>query len=121
MAKDLPGDPSLYSIRLDKSDRWRVGDTRIPLERVVEQWLAGETPEQIVDSCDVLQLADVYAVISYYLQNRIPVDEYIRFMNAMGDETERMIRQAMPLRPGFKEELLARWAKREKDNAPPSQ
>src|SRR4051794_36697476 len=44
----------------------RIANTRIPLERVIESFLTGMTPEEIALSFDVLQLEDIYAVINYY-------------------------------------------------------
>ena len=55
----------------------RIADTRIPLERVVQAFLAGMTPEQIVHDFDVLRVEDVYAVINYYLHHRGEVDAYV--------------------------------------------
>src|SRR5437764_676682 len=89
----------------------RVTDTRIPLETIVEHYKAGETPEQIVEAFDTLRLADVYTLIGYYLDHRDAVDEYVRRMEALGDEMERKIKAEMPLRPGLKEEMKGRWAR----------
>jgi uncharacterized protein (DUF433 family) len=55
----------------------RIANTRIPLERVVRAFLAGETPEQITQNFDVLKLEDVYAVVNYYLHHRDEVDAYM--------------------------------------------
>jgi len=55
----------------------RIGDTRVPLERVVRAFLAGMTPEQIVHDFDVLRVEDVYAVINYYLHHRSEIDAYL--------------------------------------------
>ena len=55
----------------------RIADTRIPLERVIESFLAGMTPEQIAQNFDVLKIEDIYAVINYYLHNREEVDAYM--------------------------------------------
>jgi uncharacterized protein (DUF433 family) len=55
----------------------RVKDTRIPLERIVRAFLAGSTPEQIVQDYDVLTIEDAYAVINYYLHHRDEIDAYL--------------------------------------------
>jgi uncharacterized protein (DUF433 family) len=55
----------------------RIADTRIPLERVIESFLAGMTPEEIAQSFNVLTLEDIYAVVNYYLHNRKEVDAYM--------------------------------------------
>ena len=106
-----------WPLTLDPSGRWRVLGTRIPMELVIQHYLADVTPEEIVEAYDTLRLADVYAVISYYLEHRDEVDEYIREIEAKGDEMEQMIRAAMPPRPELKHELLERWAHREAQNA----
>jgi len=56
----------------------RVTGTRVQLERIVHAFQDGATAEGIVRSYDTLQLADVYAVISWYLHNQTKVDEYLR-------------------------------------------
>ena len=57
---------------------FRVGKSRVLLELVLRAFKRGETPEGIVRSYRTLQLADVYAVISRYLADRAPFDEYLR-------------------------------------------
>src|SRR3990172_468219 len=64
-------------LRVTEDGVVRIADTRIPLERVVRAFLAGMTPEQIVHDFDVLKVADVYAVINYYLHHRDEVDAYM--------------------------------------------
>src|SRR5437588_11589776 len=70
----------------------RVTGTRIPLERVVYAFDQGRSPEEIVCSFPTLSLADVYAVIAYYLRNREPVDDYVRQQEIEADEIERQVR-----------------------------
>ena len=47
-----------------------VGGTRVPLDTVVEAFLDGATPEEISYQYPSLALADIYAVVGYYLSNR---------------------------------------------------
>ena len=56
----------------------RVGKSRVLLELVIRAFQRGQTPESIVQSYDTLSLPDVYAVVSYYLANPAPFDEYLR-------------------------------------------
>ena len=56
----------------------RIGQSRINLDLVIEQYENGETPEELVRSYDTLVLADVYAVISYYLRHRDEVQAYLK-------------------------------------------
>ncbi|HEY0459215.1 MAG TPA: DUF433 domain-containing protein [Pyrinomonadaceae bacterium] len=55
----------------------RVGNSRVSLDTVVIAFNQGATPEQIVEDYDSLELGEVYAVISYYLQNRETVENYL--------------------------------------------
>ena len=56
----------------------RVGGTRVTLDSVVGAFLQGATAEDIVRKYPTLNLADVYAVLSYYLRRRADVDAYLR-------------------------------------------
>ena len=80
-------------LRSDESGVIRVGKTRVPLDTVVYHFNQGSTPEEIVMSYPTLDLADVYAVIKYYLYNRAKVDAYLREREAeagrIKEENER--------------------------------
>jgi uncharacterized protein (DUF433 family) len=85
----------------------RIGDTRIPLERVIESFLAGMTPEEITLSFDVLRLEDIYAVVDYYLYNREEVDAYMLAAEAEAERTRgEMEKRFDPT--GIRGRLLAR-------------
>lgn len=55
----------------------RVAQTRVTLDTVIEVYKAGSTPEEIARHYPSLQLADVYAVVTYYLRHRDEVEEYL--------------------------------------------
>lgn len=55
----------------------RVSGTLIPLETVVRAFHQGATPEEIAQDFPALDLADIYAVLAYYLANRDMVDAYV--------------------------------------------
>ena len=69
----------------------RIKGTRIPLERVIRAFLAGATVEQIVHDFDVLSIADVYAVVNYYLQHRDEVNAYLVTAEQEADAARRNI------------------------------
>ncbi|MEE4358006.1 MAG: DUF433 domain-containing protein [Desulfococcaceae bacterium] len=54
-----------------------VGKTRVTLDTVINSFNNGATAEEIVYQYPVLNLADIYAIISYYLKNRNEIDSYI--------------------------------------------
>ena len=55
----------------------RVVGTRIGLDIIVDEYNSGVSPEEIVYNYPSLSLANVYAVITYYLENKGDVDNYI--------------------------------------------
>jgi uncharacterized protein (DUF433 family) len=85
----------------------RVGGTRVTLDTVIGAFLDGATPEEIVLNYDSLDLADVYAVISYYLRNRLAVDTYL----AQREQQAAILRRENEARApsaGLRERLLLR-------------
>lgn len=97
----------------------RVGGTRVTLDTVIAAYRRHDSPEQIAESYDVLQLADVYAVISYYLQHRAEVDAYLEQRAREAEALRREIEQRFD-QVGFRERLLVRRAEREKLTRDPS-
>ncbi len=65
-------------LREEPAGVFRVGNSRVLLELVLQAFRRGETPEGIVRSYRSLALADVYALISRYLANPAPFEEYLR-------------------------------------------
>ena len=65
-------------LRTDAHGTVRVGGTRVTLDSVVGAFLQGATAEDIVRKYPTLNLADVYAVLSFYLRRRADVDAYLR-------------------------------------------
>src|SRR5256885_13007283 len=94
-------------LRTDENGVMRVGKTRVRLGTVITAWKYGDSPEQIVENFDSLDLADVYAVISYYLNHQSEVENYLEQNRLEGErlraENERRFPQA-----GIRERLLAR-------------
>ncbi len=95
-------------LREEPQGIFRVGKSRVLLELVIRAFQAGATPESIVQSYDTLDLPDVYAVVSLYLTNPAPFDEYLRERARAGDEMKRKILASQPVRPNLREVLLTR-------------
>jgi uncharacterized protein (DUF433 family) len=104
------------SLRIDEGGVVRVGMGRISLDLVVEQYENGMTPEDMVRAYDTLLLADVHAVIAYYLRHRDEVQVYLK---RRAEEAEALRLKIEAERPRVsREELLARREATEKSNAP---
>lgn len=84
-----------------------VGKTRVTLDTVISSFKNGATAEEIVYQYPVLILADIYAIISYYLRNQKEIDSYInRRSNISNQVYER--NKARFDNIGIRERLLAR-------------
>jgi uncharacterized protein (DUF433 family) len=104
---------------VDEGGAVRVGKSRISLDLVVEQYENGMTPEDMVRAYDTLVLANVYAVIAYYLRHRDEVRAYLKRRAEEAAALRVRIEGASPRIS--REELLARRSAAEKANAPAGQ
>jgi uncharacterized protein (DUF433 family) len=86
----------------------RVTGTRVLLERIVHAFEDGATPEQIVQRYDTLRLADVYAVLTWYLRHRTEVAEYLRKRAEAAEAIRRSIEAKQPDRTELRARLMAR-------------
>jgi uncharacterized protein (DUF433 family) len=90
----------------------RVGDTRVTLDTLVSAFEEGATAEEIVYQYPSLNLADVYAVLGYYLQRQVEVDTYLQRRR----EQVQVVRESNEARytpQGIRERLLARRSERD--------
>jgi uncharacterized protein (DUF433 family) len=94
-------------LHLDVDGVLRVGGTRVTLDIVVEAYLEGAEAEEIVLQYDSLRLADVHAVISYYLEHREEVEAYLRTRRQQAEVVRREIEARTP-QAGIRDRLLAR-------------
>ena len=85
----------------------RVGGTRVTLDTVISAFLGGSSPVEIAHQYAVLNLADVYAVITFYLRRQAEVDAYLEQGQR---ETQAAAQEFAAMRPapGLRERLLAR-------------
>lgn len=108
-------------LRREESGAIRVGNSRVLLELVIRAFQNGETPEAIVQSYDTLSLADVYAVIGYYLSQPDAMDEYVTARSTAADVTRQRIEAAQSLRSNVREMLLTRAKAKEQQRAATAQ
>jgi len=85
----------------------RVAGTRVTLDTLVDVFSTGASPEEIAQNFPVLDLDDVYAVVTYYLRHRAEVDAYLRERQTQAEATRREIEARSP-QTGLRDRLLAR-------------
>jgi len=78
-------------LRLTEDGTIRIADSRVSLDSVLQHYKLGASAEQIVQKFPALDLADVYAAISYYLNNEDTVEEYLREQEARGNQLQQKI------------------------------
>ncbi|MHB1423949.1 MAG: DUF433 domain-containing protein [Gemmataceae bacterium] len=106
-------------LRVDEGGALRVGNSRISLDLVVEQYENGMTPEDMVRAYETLDSADVHAAIAYYLRHQ---DEVRGYLKRRKEEAETLRAKIEAERPRVsREELLARRRAKEKADAPTGQ
>jgi uncharacterized protein (DUF433 family) len=94
-------------LKTDSDGVVRVGHTRVTLDSVIASFKEGATAEEIVAQYPSLLLADVYAVIGYYLQQQAEIEAYLnqrqQLVNQVRQQNEARFNQI-----GIRERLLAR-------------
>ena len=97
-------------LRVDTNGVIRVGGTRIPLETVIEEYRNGADADEIAHNYDSLQLADVHAVISYYLKHSSEVTAYFAEREERAEQVRAENERRSPSE-GWHERFLARRLK----------
>lgn len=106
-----------HPVPLQKDDEgvWRIAGTRLNLDLLVAKYWQGWTPEQIVDAHPVLDVANVYAILAWYLANRSGVDQYLASRREAAARLKTDIEQAQGRAPVV--ERLAAMAQERREQA----
>ncbi|MBC7931199.1 MAG: DUF433 domain-containing protein [Rubrivivax sp.] len=101
-------------LRLTDDGTIRVANSRVSLDSVVHHYKLGASAEQIAQKFPALDLADVYAAITYYLKHEEAIEEYLRQQEAEGDEVQEKIESDPQYQKAFAE-LRARLVARKSE------
>ena len=94
----------------------RIGNSRISFDLIIDRYESGATAEDIVRLYDSLDLADVYAAISYYLRHRDQLKSYLQRRAAEADSVQARMESQRPR--VTRDELVARKSAAETMHAP---
>jgi len=97
-------------LKTDSDGVVRVGRTRVTLDTVIAAFNEGATAEEIVYRYPTVQLADVYAVLSYYLRRPKEVEAYLQQRQHIAKQVHQQNQALFELK-GIRDRLLARQAK----------
>ncbi|GIK67470.1 MAG: hypothetical protein BroJett018_52640 [Chloroflexota bacterium] len=100
-------------LRHDADGVIRIGKSRVTLQSVVSDFERGASPEEIVHHYPALNLADVYFVIGYILQNRAEVDAYVTEQRRLAAQVRQEVESHYPNDP-LRAKLLAALEARQK-------
>jgi len=85
----------------------RVGGTRVSLDSIIIAFQQGDSPESIAEQFPAVPLADVFAVVSYYLRHRAEVEAYLVEREQAEEAVRKKCAERFP-QEGLREKLLAR-------------
>jgi uncharacterized protein (DUF433 family) len=105
MALSVAAEPVPFVV--DADGVARVGGTRVTLDTVVRAFKRGDAAEEIAASYSPLALAEVYAVIAYYLRHEPDVEAYLRRRQQQSDDVHELIASRSDRRE-IRERLRAR-------------
>ena len=91
----------------------RIANTRITLDVIVAAYQHGDTPEAINEGFPTLKLADIYAVIAYYLKNQVAVDAYLRKRDEQAEQIHRELEAKRPEMFDLRAKLMKRTAEQD--------
>ena len=99
--------PIALPLTADANGVIKIAGSRVTLDTVVRAFIRGATAEEIAQQYPSINLADIYATISYYLQNRAEVEKYLeqrkKFAKTVREKNEQRFDQS-----GIRARLLAR-------------
>lgn len=105
-----------YSEFIDPDDI-RIKGHRIGIDNVIQYYLQGYSPEQIIEELPSLNLEKIYATLTYYLHNRVEIDAYMlrlakwreqRYQESLANPSPLMQR-LRALKVQREQELLNSW------------
>ena len=105
---------TIVPLSMDREGVLRVSGTRVSLDSVIFAFNEGSTPEEIAQQYTTLNLADIYAVISYYLQNQAEFSEYLERRKTQRAELKEEVESQFDPQ-GIRDRLLARKRSRVTD------
>jgi uncharacterized protein (DUF433 family) len=95
-------------LTVEETGAIRVGNTRVLLDTVLTAYEMGATAEEIVWQYPSLQLADVYATLSYYLNHRTEIDAYLAARRTQAENLRSRYETEYSSQAGLRARLLAR-------------
>jgi uncharacterized protein (DUF433 family) len=97
----------------------RVTGTRLPLDTILHHYKQGASAEEISNRFPAVSLAQVHAILSYYLNHQAELDAYLQEQDKASEAFQKQLEanpQYQANRVAFRERLMQRWAARQLSN-----
>ncbi|HVK13185.1 MAG TPA: DUF433 domain-containing protein, partial [Gemmataceae bacterium] len=101
--------PDPAPLQADDSGELRVGGTRVTLDTLIHAYHEGASAKQIALRYDSLTLADIHAVLAYYLRHRAELDGYLARRRQIATDVRRKVEARQGVQT-VRERLTARLA-----------
>lgn len=105
-------EPIVLPLTTDTQGVVRIKDSRIPIDFIIYDYLAGDSAEEIARNYPTLSLSDVHAVLSYFLAHKKEVNAYIAEQEAIAETKYKDIRHRSA-QEGLRQQLLERLDSRQ--------
>ena len=100
-------------LHTDEHGRVRIANTRVTINVVIACYQHGDTPESIHEGFPTVSLADIYAVVAYYLNNQDELDAFLRKQDEEDEEYLRKMEAEHPEMFTLQNKLRQRLGKRD--------
>jgi uncharacterized protein (DUF433 family) len=107
MTTQVEFQPTSPPLRFDEAGGIRIGQSRVTLDSLLAAYHSGATPEEIAIQYPVLDLAEIYGAIAYYLTHRQQIDRYLEQRHQLAQQRRQQLMQAQNL-ADLRQRLLAR-------------
>jgi uncharacterized protein (DUF433 family) len=88
--------PLPLPVQEDEDGVLRVAGSRVPVDVLVYDYRNGAIAEEIALNYPTLRLADIHAVLSYYLRYQDEVDAYIAKQERLSEEKRQEVLRRSP-------------------------
>ncbi len=89
-------EPLTLPLQEDEHGVLRVTGSRVPIDLLIYAYRNGATAEEVALDYPTLKLADIHAVLSFYLLNQADVDEYLETQEALSEEAYQKVMSVFP-------------------------
>ena len=105
---DILRQPEAPPLRQEVSGALRVGSSRVLVELVIRAFQDGATPEAIAQRYPTVTLADIYAVIAYYLRHREELEAYLEEREQQAQDVRQRLERHQGDLSDLRRRILAR-------------